>query len=45
MSVSRRLTERQRRFCEEYLIDGNASQAAIRAGSSKQSFTVVSTTL
>ena len=39
------LTERQRRFCEEYLIDGNAAQAAIRAGYSKRSATVVSTTL
>lgn len=39
------LTERQRRFCEEYLIDGNASQAAIRAGYSKRNSTVVSTTL
>lgn len=45
MSGSRKLTERQRRFCEEYLIDGNASQAAIRAGYSKRSSTVVSTTL
>ena len=26
------LTERQKRFCEEYLIDLNATQAAIRAG-------------
>lgn len=40
-----KLTERQRRFCEEYLIDGNASQAAIRAGYSKRNSTVVSTTL
>nr|DAP49385.1 MAG TPA: Terminase small subunit [Caudoviricetes sp.] len=40
-----KMTERQRRFCEEYLIDGNASQAAIRAGYSKRSATVVSTTL
>lgn len=40
-----KLTERQRRFCEEYLIDGNATQAAIRAGYSKRSATVVSTTL
>ena len=39
------LTERQRRFCGEYLIDGNASQAAIRVGYSKRSSTVVSTTL
>lgn len=27
-----KLTEKQRRFCEEYLKDGNATQAAIRAG-------------
>lgn len=27
-----RLTEKQKRFCEEYLIDCNAKQAAIRAG-------------
>ena len=40
-----KMTERQRRLCEEYLIDGNASQAAIRAGYSKRSATVVSTTL
>lgn len=26
------LTEKQRRFCDEYLIDLNATQAAIRAG-------------
>jgi len=26
------LTDKQRRFCEEYLIDLNATQAAIRAG-------------
>lgn len=27
-----KLTEKQKRFCEEYLIDLNAAQAAIRAG-------------
>ncbi len=27
-----KLTDKQRRFCEEYLIDLNATQAAIRAG-------------
>ena len=27
-----KLTEKQRRFCDEYLIDLNATQAAIRAG-------------
>lgn len=29
---STKLTEKQKRFCEEYLIDLNATQAAIRAG-------------
>lgn len=31
-----KLTEKQRRFCEEYLKDGNATQAAIRAGYKKE---------
>lgn len=31
-----RLTERQKRFCDEYLIDLNATQAAIRAGYSEK---------
>lgn len=30
--VMAKLTEKQKRFCEEYLIDLNARQAAIRAG-------------
>jgi phage terminase small subunit len=30
------LTDKQRRFCEEYLIDLNATQAAIRAGYSEK---------
>ena len=30
------LTARQKRFCDEYLIDLNATQAAIRAGYSKR---------
>lgn len=30
------MTERQKRFCEEYLIDLNATQAAIRAGYSEK---------
>lgn len=30
------LTEKQRRFCEEYLVDFNATQAAIRAGYSEK---------
>lgn len=31
------LTDKQRRFCEEYLVDLNATQAAIRAGYSEDS--------
>lgn len=31
-----KLTPKQERFCEEYLIDMNATQAAIRAGYSKK---------
>lgn len=30
------LTEKQKRFCDEYLVDLNATQAAIRAGYSKK---------
>jgi phage terminase small subunit len=31
-----RVTEKQKRFCEEYLIDLNATQAALRAGYSEK---------
>lgn len=31
-----KLTDKQKRFCEEYLIDCNATQAAIRAGYSER---------
>ena len=31
-----KLTTKQRRFVEEYLVDGNASQAAVRAGYSER---------
>lgn len=34
------LTPKQERFCEEYLIDMNATQAAIRAGYSSKGATV-----
>lgn len=34
------LTEKQKRFCEEYMIDLNATQAAIRAGYSKDTANV-----
>ena len=30
------MNEKQKRFCEEYLIDCNATQAAIRAGYSEK---------
>ncbi len=30
------MTEKQKRFCDEYLVDCNATQAAIRAGYSKK---------
>ena len=32
-----KMTPKQKRFCDEYLIDLNATQAAIRAGYSKRS--------
>lgn len=32
MAKTAKLTEKQQRFVEEYLIDLNATQAAIRAG-------------
>ena len=34
--MSNKLTPKQERFCEEYLIDLNATQAAIRAGYSEK---------
>ena len=30
------LTDKQQRFCEEYMVDLNVTQAAIRAGYSEQ---------
>lgn len=33
--MATRMTAKQKRFCDEYLIDLNATQAAIRAGYSK----------
>ena len=35
------LTAKQQRFCDEYLIDFNATQAAIRAGYSKKTARVI----
>lgn len=34
--ASAKLNERQRRFCKEYIVDCNATQAAIRAGYSEK---------
>lgn len=38
-----KLTAKQRRFCEEYLIDLNATQAAIRAGYSPKTARFIAT--
>ena len=37
------LTEKQKRFCNEYLIDLNATQAAIRAGYSQKTARAIAT--
>ena len=37
------LTAKQQRFCDEYLVDLNATQAAIRAGYSKKTARVIAT--
>lgn len=36
-----KLTPKQKRFCEEYLIDLNATQAAIRAGYSEKTAQII----
>lgn len=38
-----KLTAKQQRFCDEYLIDLNATQAAIRAGYSERTAAVIAT--
>lgn len=38
-----KLTDKQKRFCEEYIVDCNATQAAIRAGYSKNSVRQIGT--
>ena len=35
-SITQKLTQRQQRFVDEYIISGNATQAAIKAGYSKK---------
>lgn len=41
--MAEKLTDKQERFCREYLIDLNATQAAIRAGYSKKTAGTIST--
>lgn len=36
-SINEKLTQKQQRFVDEYIISGNATQAAIKAGYSKRS--------
>lgn len=38
-----KLTEKQKRFCDEYIVDLNGTQAAIRAGYSKKTARVIAT--
>ena len=38
-----KMTDKQKRFCDEYLVDLNATQAAIRAGYSKNSARQIAT--
>lgn len=41
--AEKKLTAKQQRFCDEYLIDLNATQAAIRAGYSKKTAGAIAT--
>lgn len=41
--AEKKLTAKQQRFCDEYLIDLNATQAAIRAGYSEKTAAVIAT--
>lgn len=43
--MAKKLTARRMRFCDEYLIDLNATQAAIRAGYSQKTAQVISAEL
>lgn len=42
-SITKGLTQKQRRFIDEYIISGNATQAAIKAGYSKKTAAVTAT--
>lgn len=39
-SITKKLTQKQQRFVDEYIISGNATQAAIKAGYSKKTAAV-----
>jgi hypothetical protein len=41
MGTTHKLTDRQEKFIQEYLVDRNATQACIRAGYSKKTATVM----
>ena len=41
MDILKRLSDKQERFIDEYMVDLNAKQAAIRAGYSKKSAVVI----
>ncbi|MCC4417511.1 terminase small subunit [Limosilactobacillus reuteri] len=41
--VKKKLTQKQQRFVDEYIISGNATQAAIKAGYSKKTAAVTAT--
>ena len=42
-SITKGLTQKQRRFIDEYIISGNATRAAIKAGYSKKTAAVTAT--
>lgn len=35
-SIAKKLTQKQRKFIDEYLVSGNATQSALKAGYSKR---------
>ena len=39
--MSKKLTDKQKKFCDEYLVDSNGTQAAIRAGYSEKTADVI----
>lgn len=43
MDTGQKMTDKQKRFCDEYLVDMNATQAAIRSGYSKKAARAIGT--